>query len=215
VVVTNSAKAEELVVFADHAQAQGWLTDRSRDVDGPLRATAHGPACRAASEEQVLAWLMRHPRDDGISALIGARTWTTHLRAVIFESIRSVWNWERIKPAPKDMLLMYESFLVRAPGWVADDIGWPEARHAMRYFHRVAATHVTAAETYMAALALARADATAASIESPAQHAVVGDMRRVLEPAASHRQGHRLEQAPLLVTPSAHTTWPAGLVPSM
>jgi hypothetical protein len=213
VVVTNSAKAAELVVFVDDAQAQGWLADRSRGGDGPLRTIAHGPACRAASEEQVLAWLMRHPRDDGISTLISARTWTTHLRAVIFESIRSVWNWERIKPTPKDILLMYESFLVRAPGWAADDIGWPDARHAMHYFQRVAATHVTAAETYMAALALARADATAVSVESPARHAMAGDMRRVLEPAAS--QGHRLEQAPLLVTPSAHTPWPAGLVPSM
>jgi hypothetical protein len=85
----------------------------------------------------------------------------------------------------------------------------------MRYFQRVAATRVTAAETCMAALALARADATAASVESPARHAVAGDMRRVLEPPTSHRQGHRLEQAPLIVTPPVHTTWPAGLVPSM
>jgi hypothetical protein len=163
----------------------------------------------------VLAWLMRHPRDDGISTLLGPRTWTTHLRAVIYDAIRSVWNWARITPRPRDVQLMYESFLVRAPGWAADDIGWPDARHAMRYFHRIAATCVTAAETYMAALALARADATATSVESSTRHAVAGDMRRVLGPVEIRRQGHRLEQAPLLVAFPVQAARPAGLVPSM
>lgn len=107
-------------------------------------------------------------------------TWTTHLRAVLYTAIRSVWNWDRLTPGPREVFLMYESQLLRAPAWAADDIGWPHARHAVRYFHRLAATRVTAADAYAAALSLASADAAPVA-PPPVRHFVVTDARRVLE----------------------------------
>ena len=54
--------------------------------------------------------------------------------------------------------LVYESQLLRAPAWAADDIGWPACPACgCRYSHRLAATRVTAAS--LRGLTLASADA--------------------------------------------------------
>lgn len=212
VIVRNSAAIAEAVTFDREAEAGAWLRNRSRKEDGPLAAAGARLASRAVREEQVLAWLMRHPRDDGTSLLVGPATWTTHLRAVLYTAIRSVWNWERLTPGPREIFLMYESQLLRAPGWAADDIGWPHARHAVRYFHRLAATRVTAADAYAAALTLASADA-APTASLPVRHFVVTDARRVLEVPESARRPGR--QRAVLLTPPPPMAGQRTPVPSI
>ena len=211
VIVRNSAAIAEIVTFEREAQADAWLRDRSRGKDGPLAAAGAGLTSRAVREEQVLAWLLRHPRDGGTSMLADPGTWTTHLRAVLYTAIRSVWNWDCLTPGPREVFLMYESQLLRAPAWAADDIGWPHASHAVRYFHRLAATRVTAADAYAAALTLASADAASVA-PLPVRHFVVTDARRVLEAREPVGRTPR-QRAPLLAAPPL-----AGqrmLVPSM
>lgn len=211
VIVRNSAAIAEVVTFEGEGEAGAWLWDRSRGEDGPLAVTRAGLACRAVREEHVLAWLMRYPRDGGISLLVGPGTWTTHLRAVLHTAIRSVWNWERLTPGPRDVFLMYQSQLLRAPGWAADDIGWPHARHAVRYFHRLAATRVTAADAYAAALTLASADT--APVASPqVRHFVIADARRALEAGESVWRPSGQRPLPLIAPPMAGQRTP---VPSM
>jgi hypothetical protein len=213
VIVRNSAAIAEVVTFDREAEADAWLRDRSREEDGPFAAAGARLASRAIREEQVLAWLMRHPRDGGTSLLLGPATWTTHLRAVLYTAIRSVWNWERLTPGPREVFFMYESQLLRAPGWAADDIGWPHARHAVRYFHRLAATHVTAADAYAAALTLASADA-APTASPPVRHFVVTDARRVLEVSESVRRPGQ-QHPVLLAAPPLPMAGQRTPVPSM
>jgi hypothetical protein len=213
VIVRNSAANAEVVTFEREAEADAWLRDRSRGEDGPLAAAGVGLTSRAVREEQVLAWLMRHPHDGGSSLLVDPGTWTTHLRAVLYTSIRSVWNWDRLTPGPREVFLMYESQLLRAPAWAADDIGWPHARHAVRYFHRLAATRVTAADAYAAALTLASADAAPVA-SPPVRHFVVADARRVLEVRESPRQPGR-QRAPLPAMPPPPMAGHRTPVPSM
>jgi len=213
VIVRNSAAIAEVVMFRGEAEAAAWQRDRSREADGPLAAAGAGLASRAVREEQVLAWLMQHPRDGGTSLLVGPGTWTTHLRAVLYTAIRSVWNWDRLTPGPQEVFLMYERQLLRAPAWAADDIGWPHARHAVRYFHRLAATWVTAADAYAAALTLAGADA--ASVASPpVRHFAIADAKRVLEVRESVKRPDR-QRAPLLAAPPPQLAGQRTPVPSM
>jgi hypothetical protein len=213
VIIRNSAAIAEVVTFEREAEADAWLRDRSREKDGPLAAAGAGLASRAVREEQVLAWLMRHPRDGGTSLLVDPVTWTTHLRAVVYTAIRSVWNWDRLTPGSREVFLMYESQLLRAPAWAANDIGWPHAQHAVRYFHRLAATRVTAADAYAAALTLASADAAPVA-PPPVRHFVVTDARRVLEAREPVGRPPR-QRAPLLAVSPPPLAGQHTPVPSM
>ena len=52
-----------------------------------------------------------------------------------YVALRSVWNWNH-QPELKTIRLMSEGRLLRAPGWSADDIGWPDARRPLRRYRR-------------------------------------------------------------------------------
>src|SRR3984957_21137853 len=59
VVITTSAMTEEIVNFANTADAAAWLASRSAGITGPLRTTASGPASRTARGEEPRALLVR------------------------------------------------------------------------------------------------------------------------------------------------------------
>jgi hypothetical protein len=163
IVVTTSALTEEVVAFASTDDAGNWLKTRDPAATGPLVTTATGPFTRAAREEELLAFLVRQPGDArSISPLVSPRTWTTHLRAELFEALQ----WLTSGGGRPGFGVVAEAFtrrLLRAPGWAAGDIGWPGASRAMAYLQRLAATPVTAAQAFTAAQKLAGADAAALS----------------------------------------------------
>ena len=168
VVVTSSALSEEIVNFANAADARSWLDSRSPAMAGPLRTTANGPVTRTAREEELLAFLIRDPRAGrGVTALTKPDTWTTHLRAELF----AAWRWATAEggaPGYGVIAAAYTRRLLRAPADAAEDIGWPGATRAIAYLQRLAATPVTPAQASAAATALAEADTTARAHRPPA-----------------------------------------------
>jgi hypothetical protein len=165
VLIKNSAEADELVpVTADHA-ARAWIQSRTRGASGPLPTSMTGPACRPAREDEVLAWLI-HAAHDGLPwDLLGQVAWTSHLRAELY---RAAEAHVRASTGPGDsparlIRWSFAHWLAFAPGWAADLIGWPDARHARRYFDRLAVTPVTEGQALRAAQALASADTDAAA----------------------------------------------------
>ena len=184
VVVTSSALSEEIVNFANAADARSWLESRSPATVGPLRTTANGPVTRTAREEELLAFLIRDPRAGRgvITALAKPDTWTTHLRAELF----AAWRWATAEggaPGYGVIAAAYTRRLLRAPAAAAEDIGWPGATRAIAYLQRLAATPVTPAQASAAVTALAEADTTARAQRPPAgsaptSHAALSGQRQ-------------------------------------
>jgi hypothetical protein len=222
VVVTSSALTEELAPFASVAEADAWLRSRAPDTTGPLLTSANGPALpRTVKEEEVLARLLRVPSEAAsMAALLGPGTWSTHLRAELFTTLR----WLTSAGGTPDYSGVAEAFtrrLLRAPGWAADDIGWPNATRAMSYLQRLAATTVTAGQARLAAEALAHGDAVAvnatqsrraadARASRPQRPAHVPTVRPSLPPAQVRAAG-----PPLLQPPPGLQPGPGGPVPRM
>ena len=163
VVITTSAMTEEIVNFANTADAAAWLASRSAGVTGALRTSVTGPASRTAREEELLAFLVREPgQSTRLAGMAGPATFTTHLRAELFTALR----WVTAAGGTPGYSVIAEAYgrrLLRAPAAVAADIGWPDATRAMAYLHRLATTPVSGAQAEAAATLLATADATAAS----------------------------------------------------
>lgn len=87
---------------------------------------------------------------------------TTHLRAELL----AAWKWTTAAGGAPGFGVIAEAYgrrLLRAPGAMAEDIGWPNATRAMAYLHRLAETPVTEAQARASATAIARADAAAAA----------------------------------------------------
>jgi hypothetical protein len=158
VVITTSAMTEEVANFANTEDAGRWLTSRSPESAGPLATTVNGPTTRTAREEEVLAWVVRKPGDtEAFAQLVGAVTWTTHLRAELFATM----SWLTSGGGSPGYGVIEETFfrrLLRAPGSAAAEIGWPGAARAMAYLQRLAATTVTPGQARLSAEALARAE---------------------------------------------------------
>jgi hypothetical protein len=158
VVITTSALTEEIVNFANTADAAAWLASRSAGITGPLRTTATGPSSRTAREEELLAYLIREPAAaSGLAGAAGPATFTTHLRAELF----TAWRWVTAAGGAPGYSVIAEAFgrrLLRAPVTAATDIGWPDATRAMAYLNRLATTPVTAAQAEGAATVLAAVD---------------------------------------------------------
>jgi hypothetical protein len=203
VLVENSADAVELVPFAGERSARAWIHNRVRGTGGPLRGGTTGPSCRAALEEDVLAWLVHAAHDAQPWDLLGQVAWTSHLRAEVFRAAEQ--SGRDSAPAdPRDLIrwrvrTSYTHWMPFVPGWAADEIGWPDGRHARSYFERLAVTPVSEAQALRAAQALVRADAEAAArvaVAAPEAAAVAGvaevpvrplvpsGRRRAVEPAA-------------------------------
>jgi hypothetical protein len=195
VVITTSAMTEEIVNFANTADAAGWLASRSAGVTGPLRTSATGPASRTAREEELLAFLVREPGSAArLAGMAGPATFTTHLRAELFTALR----WVTAAGGTPGYSVIAEAYgrrLLRAPAAAADDIGWPDATRAMAYLHRLATTPVTGAQAEAAATVLATVDAAARQARQ--QVTAVPAARRA--PAVTPAPGER----PLLQLPPA------------
>ncbi len=144
VVAENDADAVELVPFQAERPARAWLHNRARGAQGPVFTSETGPWCRVALEDEVLAWLTRAPHDSPPWDLLGQVTWTSHLRAEIYRAAQS--NGKLAPPTNSSDLVAWHIrttftyWLPFAPGWAADEIGWPDARHATAYFDRLAVT---------------------------------------------------------------------------
>jgi hypothetical protein len=161
VVITTSAMTEEIVNFANTADAAAWLASRSAGIAGPLPTSASGPSSRTAREEELLAFLVRDPGSAArLAAMAGPATFTTHLRAELFTALR--WT-TRVGGTPGYSVIAeaYGRRLLRAPADAATDIGWPNATRAMTYLNRLASTPVTESQATAAASLLAAVDAAA------------------------------------------------------
>lgn len=173
VVITTSAMTEELANFANTEDAGRWLTTRSPESAGPLATTVNGPTIRTTREEEVLAWLVRKPGDtEAVVQLVAAVTWTTHLRAELFATMR----WLTSAGGTPGYGVIAEAFfrrLLRAPGSAAAEIGWPGAARAMTYLQRLAATTVTPGQARLSAEALARTETATVSPNGSAWPSVV------------------------------------------
>ena len=198
VVITTSAMTEEIVNFANTADAAAWLAARSAKVAGPLPTSATGPSSRTAREEELLAFLVREPdRGARLAAMAGPATFTTHLRAELFAALR----WATAAGGAPGYSVIAEAYgrrLLRAPTDAAEDIGWPNATRAMAYLDRLVATPVTEPQATSAAGLLATADAAA----SQARQQVTAAARAArhtppVTPAPGERQ--LLQQPPALV----------------
>jgi hypothetical protein len=98
--------------------------------------------------------------------LLGRVAWTSHLRAEIYRAAES--NGRLAPPTDSADLVAWHVrttftyWMPFVPGWAADEIGWPDARHAKGYFDRLAVTPVSEPQALRTAEALARADTEAA-----------------------------------------------------
>jgi hypothetical protein len=179
------------------AEADAWLRSRAPDATGPLLTSVNGPALpRTVKEEEVLARLLRAPGEAAAFAvLLDPGQWTTHLRAELFTTLR----WLTSGGGNPGYSVVAEAFtrrLLRAPGWAADDIGWPDATRAMTYLQRLAATTVTAGQARLAAEALARGDAVAVSAT---QSRLAADVRAGRAPQPSAQSPTVTPQSPAQV----------------
>ena len=161
IVVTNSALVEDAAVFPALPHAKAWWVSR-QSAAGPLMTTADIPLpSRSVHEEEILAWLMKNPRDTAaVTAELGPVPMTSHLRAELLGALQ----WTTRHGGSPDCQLVAEAYgrrLLRAPGPLAAAIGWPGATRANSYLNRIVATPVTSSQAHAAAAAVARADAEA------------------------------------------------------
>jgi hypothetical protein len=130
---------------------------------------------------------------------------TSHLRAELLDALA----WTTHHGGAPDCQVIAEAYgrrLLRAPGWAAAEIGWPGATRASGYLQRIVATPVTSAQAHAAVSAVARADAEAAALRTPAA-SLPGPPRAVAD-----AQRHELHQAgprAVLPGPSGRTDAPA------
>jgi hypothetical protein len=197
IVITTSALTEEIVNFANTADAAAWLASRSAGITGPLPTSATGPASRTAREEELLAFLVREPgRGARLDAMAGPATFTTHLRAELFAALR----WATAAGGTPGYTVIAEAYgrrLLRAPADAAEEIGWPNATRATAYLNRLVVTPVTEAQAAAAADLLAAADAAA----SQASRQMTATVRSAPHtPSVTPAQGERqlLQQPPAL-----------------
>ena len=197
VVITTSAMTEEIVNFANTADAAAWLASRSAGVTGPLRTSTTGPASRTAREEELLAFLVREPSSAArLAGMTGPATFTTHLRAELFTALR----WSTAAGGTPGYSVIAEAYgrrLLRAPAAAAADIGWPDATRAMAYLHRLAATPVTDAQAEAAATLLATVDAAAS--QARRHETAVPAARHASSVTPVPEQRRLLQQPPALV----------------
>ena len=195
IVITTSAMTEEIVNFANTADAAAWLASRSARITGPLTVSATGPASRTTREEELLAFLVRDPgRGTRLAETADPATFTTHLRAELFTALR----WVTAAGGTPGYPVIAEAYgrrLLRAPADAAADIGWPDATRAMTYLRRLAATPVTEPQAATAASLLAAVDTAArpARQETPAAPRPAGHRVPATAPAPEQR---RLVQQP-------------------
>ena len=189
VVITTSAMTEEIVNFANTADAAAWLASRSAGITGPLTVSASGPSSRTAREEELLAFLIRDPGSAArLAAMAGPATFTTHLRAELFTAL----SWVTRAGGTPGYPVIAEAYgrrLLRAPSDAATDIGWPDATRAMTYLHRLASTPVTESQATAAAGLLAAVDTAASQARQQTTPAVpVTRHAPAVTPAPGQRQ---------------------------
>lgn len=149
--------------FSTPAARDTWLADRGQEAEGPLLAVADdGPRCRAVREETALAWLLQEAAVPQVAARLRPDMLTTDVRSEIFHA----WRAAALRPAGFSMescAAELRSRMLRAPGWAAGRIGWPEGHIAARYLARLARTPVTGGQGHTAISALAEEEASAAA----------------------------------------------------
>jgi len=166
VVVENSADRNELVPFPNERSARGWIQNRVWGTKGPLPVGKTGPACRVSREEELLAWLIHAAHSGQPWDLLDQVVWTSHLRAELYRAVQTHAKGAPPTEPPGSLTgrtrSTFTHWLAFAPGWAADEIGWPDARHAGAYFTRLAMTQVGEAHALRVAEALACSDTEAA-----------------------------------------------------
>jgi hypothetical protein len=193
---------EHIIPFPSLDDAKEWAASRGMSP-GPVLTTATSPvAPRLSREEEMLAWLLRSPRDTpSVLADLGPEPMTSHLRAELMDALA----WVTATGGTPDYQVIGDAYtrrLLRAPHWAAGDLGWEPERgpsRALTYMERLLATSVTPAQVRTAVTKIAEADAEAARLPQPetARTAVPAPAAR----AVHLQQSRERRQAPALLTP--------------
>jgi hypothetical protein len=149
VLVTTTATRELAAGFYDADARDRWLRDRHRaDVPRPLADPQVEHLPRVSREEQLLSFMLRHPGwMPDLEPQARARLWTADCRHEIAGAQRAAGGkqpaGEGGTAAVRDVAAELRRRMLRAPGWAAAQVGWPDGHWAERYLHRLAMTSVT------------------------------------------------------------------------
>ncbi|HZR48419.1 MAG TPA: hypothetical protein VFB06_02770 [Streptosporangiaceae bacterium] len=178
VLVTTMTGRDLVTGFAAERAAISWIGDRMRSAGrkGPLADPAVEHLPRVTLEEHVLAWLLRQRRAlpaDGPA--LTALPWTADCRREFAAALHTATSRDR-RAGPREAAAELARRMLRAPGWAADQVGWPAGMAAQDYLKRLAATPVPEAPARHA-LAVLTLDPTAADLalaELALRHAAPG-----------------------------------------
>jgi len=163
VLVTTMTGRDLAAGFATPDAALAWLSGRSRNpgqaASGKWRplgdpAVEHLP--RVTLEEHALGWALHHAGTlPGSGAGLGDLAWSADCRREIAAALGTLTRHGEQARLP-EVAAQLARRMLRAPGWAADQVGWPAGEWAQHYLGRLAATPVreTAARQAVAALTL-------------------------------------------------------------
>jgi hypothetical protein len=145
VVLVSTMTTRELVGgFGSEQAALSWLSSRHRDIRGRLAVPAVEHLPRVSLEEQLLAWLLRHPGEAGtVTAELPGPPWTADCRHEVHAALRTAVAAHGRQAGYPDVSAELGRRLLRAPRWAAAQVGWPAGDWAQQYLRRLAATYVT------------------------------------------------------------------------
>jgi hypothetical protein len=199
IVVTTMTSRELVAGFATGQAAAGWLADRSRA--GRSRPLADPPVehlPRLTLEEHVLAWLLHHPRWlPDVGPGVRARLWTADCRAEIDAALRTATGRDQ-RAGYFQVEAELGRRMLRAPGWAAEQVGWPFGHWAQAYLRRLGDTSVSedAARRAFQALTLGPApDSKPARAHLPARQARPGPARSACQEPGPDQDQRRQQAA--------------------
>jgi hypothetical protein len=203
VVMTSDRRPQLVAGFADRQRARAWADDRIRREDRPLAAVNVRPESRVSREELLLAPLLRQPARvlDGLP--VTAQTWTSDLRAEIFQAWHSAAPPVARGPQPQAVAAALERRMLRAPDEVFRMTGLATA-----YLGRLLATQVTGDRALAAARSLCEEDQRAVALVADAGAALEELARRAAAAAGPPRS------APVAAPPRP-APGPSGPAPRM
>jgi hypothetical protein len=167
VLVSTMATRELVTGFGSEPVMTAWLRTRERAAGrGPLTEPAVEPLPRLVLEEQVLAWLIRHPDwlPPGFGHQQRTALWTAECRHEIDGALRTAGAHDGREGYPRAVRELRRRTL-RAPEWAGDLVGWPHGQWVQQYLWRLAHTSVsenTARGAFQALIAIPAASGPAA-----------------------------------------------------
>lgn len=150
VLITTMTGRELAAGFAEASAALAWMSGRARAEENHSRArhrSLEAPALehlpRVTLEEHALAWALRHSGTLSAAGVeLAELTWTADCRREIAAALHTATS-RRNQAGAGDVAAQLTRRMLRAPGWAADQIGWPAGAWIQHYLTRLSATPVT------------------------------------------------------------------------